>query len=83
MRGLFPVLPNPTPRSPSKPQWKRDNAWSLGKEPWVGSSSVPLQRPTPSQSSEQWVTAFAHSESVCLWEEEGRERSVLEEAQNP
>lgn len=46
MRGLFPVLHNPTPRSPSKPWWKRDNAWSLGKEPWVGSSSIPLQRPT-------------------------------------
>ena len=62
MRGLFPILPNPTLHSPSKPRWKRENAWSLGKEPWVDSSSIPFQRPTPSQSSEQW------GDRICtLW----------------
>lgn len=76
MRRLFPILPNPTLHSPSKPRWKRENAWSLGKEPWVGSSSIPLQRPTPSQSLEQWRDRICTLKG-CVCEKKRAEKGLF------
>ena len=49
---------------------------------WAAYLSLSKGQPQANPQS-SGVTGFAYSERVCLWKEEGRERSVLEEAQNP